>query len=129
MKRVRRHGTNAELILEQLLKKARLTYKAQVATLPGRPDFVLRKAKIAIFVDGDFWHGRHWFDRQEAPHRNRSFWIEKFERNHRRDGTADARLRRAGWSVLRLWEKDLLKHPGDSWNSISKRIRARRRKV
>jgi len=73
----------------------------------GRPDFVFRRQKVAVFVDGCFWHGcpQH----STMPVQNRPFWRAKLERNMARDRQVTRRLRRDGWSVIRIWEHDLLK--------------------
>lgn len=73
--------------------------------LIGRPDFVFRKFKIAIFVDGCFWHGCPRCYR--APKSNQTFWEEKLSRNRARDRKVTRELRRAGWRVIRIWEHSL----------------------
>jgi DNA mismatch endonuclease (patch repair protein) len=80
---------------------------------------------LAVFVDGDFWHGRAWFERGEAPATNSEFWIRKFEINYRRDRAVDRQLRKDGWSVLRLWGSEVRKAPN---NAVS-RVRARLRRL
>ncbi|HEY5042284.1 MAG TPA: very short patch repair endonuclease [Verrucomicrobiae bacterium] len=74
-----------------------------------RPDFVFRRARLAVFVDGCFWHGcpRH----ATNPKNNRTFWRRKFSRNKKRDALVTRALRRAGWRVVRIWECALKKHP------------------
>ena len=85
--------------------------------LAVRPDFVFRKQRTAVFVDGCFWHGcpRH----ATQPRSNRAFWRQKFSRNKKRDALVTRTLRRAGWRVLRVWEHELAEikktwtpHPG-----------------
>ncbi len=73
--------------------------------LPGKPDFVFAKAKLAIFVDGCFWHGcpKHY----RPPTSNVEFWRKKFEGNRSRDKKTDALLRLKGWKVIRIWEHSL----------------------
>ncbi|HUT34254.1 MAG TPA: very short patch repair endonuclease [Planctomycetota bacterium] len=70
--------------------------------LPGKPDFVFRKQRLAVFVDGCFWHNcpKHG----HIPKSNRKYWRKKLERNQERDRAANRELRRKGWRVLRLWE-------------------------
>ena len=74
-----------------------------------RPDFVFRRARLAVFVDGCFWHGcpRH----ATNPKNNRTFWRRKFSRNKKRDALVTRALRRAGWRVVRIWECALKKNP------------------
>ena len=77
--------------------------------MPGKPDFVFRRERLALFVDGCFWHGCPKHGRN--PDSNRGYWLPKLERNKQRDRTVSRRLRRAGWRVLRLWAHDL-NNPG-----------------
>jgi DNA mismatch endonuclease (patch repair protein) len=73
--------------------------------LPGKPDFVFRKARVIIFVDGCFWHGCRWHCR--VPMENRGYWIKKIQRNKERDRTVNQLLRNTDWSVVRIWEHAL----------------------
>ena len=84
----------------------------------GKPDLVFRQRKVAVFVDGDFWHGRQWKNRgfpslqaQMRGIHNRRYWVDKIERNVARDQRVNRTLRRLGWSVIRVWESDLRKTP------------------
>jgi DNA mismatch endonuclease (patch repair protein) len=78
-------------------------------TFRVRPDFVFAKIKLAVFVDGCFWHGcpKH----ATKPKNNRVFWQRKFSANKRRDRVVNRALRKAGWDVLRIWECDLARRP------------------
>jgi DNA mismatch endonuclease (patch repair protein) len=98
----------------------RLGFRFRLATerLPGRPDFVFVRQRVAVFVDGDFWHGRQWRNRgfdSLVSHlrgiRNSAYWIRKIERNIARDRGVNRRLRAAGWRVVRVWESELKKTP------------------
>jgi DNA mismatch endonuclease (patch repair protein) len=73
--------------------------------LPGKPDFIFRKHKIAVFIDGCFWHGCPKCGLR--PKSNEEYWTAKIEGNRRRDKKAGKQLRKKGWSVLRLWEHSL----------------------
>lgn len=77
--------------------------------LAGEPDLAFRGPRIAIFCDGDFWHGRNWERRKAklSAGNNSSYWIAKIERNMERDRIHTVRLERAGWHVIRFWEGDL----------------------
>lgn len=88
-----------------LLRAHGLTGWRRHQPLPGRPDFVFRAERVAIFVDGCFWHGcpRHY----KAPGTRREFWRQKVETNRARDVRVTRALSRAGWRVLRVWECDL----------------------
>ena len=117
MKVIRRRDTAAEMILRRTIWRKGLRYVTQDRELPGTPDVVFRGARVAVFVDGDYWHGRVLIDRGLRAlkltfrTRNRNFWIEKVVRNVERDHRQTAELRSLGWSVLRLWERDVLRDP------------------
>lgn len=77
--------------------------------LPGSPDIAITKYKIAVFVDGEFWHGQDWENRKQRLKRNREYWIEKIEENIARDKKNDQKLRENGWIPIHFWEKEVLK--------------------
>lgn len=88
-------------------------YRVDVADLPGRPDIVFVAARLACFVDGDYWHGRNLDDRlaKLSTGHNAAYWVEKIRTNVARDQRHDAALASTGWHVLRLWETDVLRDP------------------
>ena len=97
--------------MESLLAKAlwhkgyryRLNYEA----LPGTPDIALIKYKIAIFVDGEFWHGKDFEENKLRLKNNKDYWIEKIQENKERDARNDMLLRQQGWIPLHFWSKDV----------------------
>mgnify|MGYP001002978315 CR=1 FL=1 len=106
MSRIRSRGNKAtELALMKLLRRQRITGWRRHATLMGRPNFMFRKERVVIFVDGCFWHGCPKHATQPAS--NRAFWKRKFARNKARDRLVARSLRNAGWRVLRVWEHEL----------------------
>lgn len=104
-------GTGAELLLRHGLWSQGLRYRLHATDLPGKPDIVFRRQRLAIFVDGDFWHGRDWDKRRASLERghNAPYWVEKIAYNMQRDQSNNALLAQAGWKVLRLWETDVKK--------------------
>lgn len=104
-----RGNKDTELRLIAIMRVAGITGWRRNSKLPGRPDFVFRAAKLAVFVDGCFWHGCRKHGRN--PSSNREYWLPKLERNQRRDREVTRALKRRGWTVLRLWEHSL-KDPG-----------------
>lgn len=109
----RKRDTRCELLLRRELFALGLRYRVDVADLPGRPDIVFRSKRLAVFVDGDFWHGRdlEWrLARLEAGH-NAPYWTAKIPRNVARDRRYDEALTAAGWRVLRVWETDVARDP------------------
>lgn len=101
MSRIRGEGTAPERMLEAALDRAGVAYGTHAKDLPGRPDVVLRVAGLAVFVDGDFWHGWRFAAWRGAL---TPFWEAKIERNMARDRRVGRELRAMGWRVLRLWE-------------------------
>lgn len=105
-------NTRPELALRRALWARGLRYRVNVKTLPGKPDVVFTKAKIALFCDGDFWHGHNWAIRglgslEEELERYSQFWKDKILGNIRRDKENSARLKADGWTVIRFWESDI----------------------
>jgi DNA mismatch endonuclease (patch repair protein) len=104
MRKQRRERTRPEEAFAEFLTRRGYRVERNVSDLPGRPDIVLPRRAIVIFVHGCFWHGcpRHG----TIPKNNRAFWSEKIEANRTRDRRKSARLRRLGWHVLTVWEHD-----------------------
>jgi DNA mismatch endonuclease (patch repair protein) len=115
MSRVRNHDTRMEIGLRSALQRAGYRFRKNVKGVFGKPDIVFRRAQVAVFVDGDFWHARILKEqgldalRRSLKTRNRDFWVSKLRRNYTRDLEVTAELERDGWLVLRLWESDLKK--------------------
>jgi DNA mismatch endonuclease, patch repair protein len=101
MKAVKSQNTSIEIEVESILRRLRLKYEKNVSDLPGRPDFVFRRKHVAIFVDGDFWHGWRF---PSWRHKMGIYWQQKIDRNRRRDQRNMSKLRRQGWTVIRVWE-------------------------
>ena len=87
-----------------------IRYRRNYKKLPGSPDIAITKYKIAIFVDGEFWHGYDWKNKKKRLKRNREYWIQKIEENMKRDKRDDQLLKDSGWTVLHFWEKMVLKN-------------------
>lgn len=101
--------TKPELRLRQELWRKGLRYRKNVSALPGIPDLIFQKAHVAIFCDGDFWHGKGWKSRKARLTRgaNAEYWISKIERNIERDRKTTKTLKKRGWIVLRFWESEI----------------------
>ncbi len=101
-------NATTELMLAGILRRFKLSGWRRHLPLPGRPDFAWPRLKVAVFVDGCFWHGcpRCY----QAPRHNAAFWREKIEVNKRRDRLVARRLREDGWTVLRIWECRVVQH-------------------
>jgi DNA mismatch endonuclease (patch repair protein) len=101
MARIRGKDTSPELDMVRELSAIGLEYERHCRDLPGKPDFVFRHAMVAVFVDGDFWHG---FRFPLWKHKLSAKWQEKIEATRKRDQRNFAKLRRSGWKVVRIWE-------------------------
>lgn len=108
MSRIRGRDTKPERDTLALLRSVGIDPEPQARDLPGKPDFVLREHGVAIFVDGSFWHGWRF---PAWKHKLSEKWEAKIEATRKRDRRNHARLRRAGWTVIRLWDFQLEKNP------------------
>lgn len=109
----RKTNTEPEIMLRRAMSSSGVRFRLHAKDLPGCPDLVVRGRKIAVFCDGDFWHGRRWWTRksQLAAGWNASYWVAKIERNRRRDRKVTRDLRASGWLVIRVWEGDVRRDP------------------
>lgn len=107
MSRVRSSGTVIEKKLGKALWAAGVRYRKQYKKVIGRPDFVVVWARIAIFCDSSFWHGRDWPSAKKSLKSNSAFWAHKIESNIARDAEVNLALTNAGWMVFRFWDKDI----------------------
>ncbi|WP_447763850.1 very short patch repair endonuclease [Sphingopyxis panaciterrae] len=107
MSRIRSSNTRPELALRKALHRLGFRYRLHGRDLPGKPDIVLPKYRAAIFVHGCFWHRHAGCKVATTPKSNTQFWIEKFDRNVRRDQIAIERLEALGWRALIAWECEL----------------------
>ncbi|MDE3067388.1 MAG: DNA mismatch endonuclease Vsr [Verrucomicrobiota bacterium] len=106
MAKIRSSGNKStELRFVELLRKWRLSGWRRNQRLAGQPDFAFRQSKVAIFIDGCFWHGckRHC----RLPAANHSYWVKKIARNKSRDKAVSCALRQLGWRTLRIWQHEL----------------------
>ena len=116
MSAVRSRDTVPELLLSRALRRLKLRFERCAADVPGTPDLVFRARAVAVFVDGDFWHGNSWrlrgcadLESQFRKWRRPGFWLKKIRGNMERDRRVDRALRKDGWRVLRVWESQVLK--------------------
>ncbi|WP_295887550.1 very short patch repair endonuclease [uncultured Thiohalocapsa sp.] len=112
-RRNKAQGSKAELALRQQLWSLGLRYRLHAKDLPGKPDIVFRRQRLAVFVDGDFWHGRDWEARRRklAKGHNAEYWLDKIAYNRVRDHRNTEQLEGAGWRVIRFWETDVKRAP------------------
>ena len=108
MSRIRGKDTSIEVTLRKALWRAGIRYRKNYAKLPGSPDIAITKHRIAVFCDGEFWHGKDWEKRKSRIKSNREYWIKKIERNISRDNETDASLKNREWTVARFWGSEIL---------------------
>jgi DNA mismatch endonuclease (patch repair protein) len=129
-KRNRSFDTLHELALRSELWRLGLRFRKNVETLPGKPDIVFPRARVAVFCDGDFWHGRRW--RVLKGHlrsgSNASYWSAKIASNIQRDRRNTALLKKSGWRVLRVWEAEIKRNPGAVAAYVKKTVTVRQRR-
>jgi DNA mismatch endonuclease (patch repair protein) len=104
MQKMRRSSTTPEMLIRREVHRRGLRFRANFASLPGRPDLAFTSARMAVFVDGCFWHAcpEHGI----LPKNNREWWREKLERNVSRDREKDQQLDMLGWVVVHIWEHE-----------------------
>ena len=109
MRSVRSRDTGPEMALRRVLWRAGLRYRLKLRPARTRPDLAFPGARVAVFVDGCFWHGcpAHY----GLPKSNQAFWREKVRRNQERDARDTLRLQAAGWTVVRIWACEIKRNP------------------
>lgn len=103
---IRSKNTKPELIVFAELRARRISFRVHYERAPGKPDIARPRKKLAVFIDGDFWHGRE-LSRVVEKHGEDGHWTVKLRRNVARDLEQVAMLEEAGWLVLRVWESDI----------------------
>lgn len=112
MQNIKNKDTKIEVILRKALWKRGYRYRKNVKDIPGHPDIVLTKFKIAIFCDSEFFHGKDWevLKPRLEKGNNGQFWVDKISKNRERDEEVNKRLLFEGWTVIRFWGDDIKKH-------------------
>ncbi len=110
MSRIKGKDTKIELVLRRALWNKGYRYRKNYSKIPGSPDIAITKYKIAIFCDGEFFHGKEWnvLKPKLEKGKNADYWLKKIERNKERDSKKDAELLFMGWTVIHFWGKDIL---------------------
>ena len=129
MKRMKSSGTAIEVRLQKTLWGKGFRYTKNDAKLPGKPDVVLKRYKIAIFCDGEFFHGKDWEKLREKlkNSNNGDFWINKIGKNIERDNEVNQILSEMGYIVLRFWGEDIKKNLDECIRTIESYVALRRR--
>jgi len=109
MSRIKSKDTSIEVSLRRAVWASGIRYRKNYKKLPGTPDIAITKYCIAVFCDGDFWHGKDWDVKKHRLRNNREYWVEKIERNISRDCEVNKRLCGMGWTVVRFWGSEIRK--------------------
>lgn len=118
MSKIRSKNTKAELFVFSELRKRGAYFQKHYKKAIGCPDIALSSKKLAVFIDGDFWHGRNFKrDKSRLP---KIYWRKKIETNIIRDKKNRAKLKRQGWIILRVWERDIKRNPIQTIDRIEK---------
>lgn len=104
MSKIRAKNTKPELVVRSLLHRLGYRFRLHIAYLPGKPDIVLKKHRLVIFVHGCFWHQHKGCKRATLPKTNQKYWLQKLEKNVKRFQKQQASLTQAGWKVIVIWE-------------------------
>ncbi len=122
MQAVKSKNTKIELVLRKALWKRGLRYRKNVKSIFGKPDIAFIGKRVAVFCDSEFWHGFQWETKKNEIHTRRAFWIDKIERNMKRDEEVNRELKEQGWVVLRFWGKEILKETERCCDIIEKAL-------
>lgn len=122
MRAIKGKDTKEEVRLAKALWKRGYRYRKHDKTVFGTPDLSFKKYKIAIFVDGEFFHGKDWENVKKRLDSNKDYWINKIERNRERDVQVNNYLASKGWIVLRFWSKDVQKKLFTTVRTVEKEI-------
>ena len=123
MSRIRGKGTSIEVMLSKALWHRGLRFRKNSSSIYGHPDISIKKYRIAIFCDGDFWHGYDWEDRKDSIRSNREYWIPKIERNMAKDEEVSHVLTAMGYRVIRVWEHEIRNDLEDTVDMIIRAVR------
>lgn len=128
LSRVRKSGTKCELLLAKELWRRGLRYRKHPRKPIGSPDFVFAAARVVVFCDGDFWHGRNWMARKRrlAGGANGHYWVAKIHSNIARDKRTSRALTAAGYVVMRFWESDILRDVREVASVVELVVRTRK---
>lgn len=124
MQKIKSKDTSIEVSLRKALWKKGYRYRKYYEALPGKPDIVLTKYKIAIFCDGEFFHGKDWeiLRPRLEKGQNSNYWVNKISRNRERDSEINKKLLFQGWTVIRFWGDDIKKHTEECVQVIEEAI-------
>jgi len=131
MSAIRASGNQTESAVRKTLHRMGFRYRKYASDLPGRPDIAFKTAKVAVFIDGDYWHARILQEKglaaleQSLRTESRDYWIAKFQRRVKRDQEVTQILSESGWLVLRFWESDARRSIANTAEEIAQAVKSR----
>ena len=125
MSRIKGKQTSIEVALSKALWHRGLRLRKNQRGIYGHPDLSNKRLKVAIFTDGDFWHGFDWEEKRDSIKSNRSYWIPKIEKNMDKDTEVNRELLAKGWLVIRVWEHEIKKDIAGTADMIYRLIKER----
>lgn len=123
MQHIHNKDTKIEILLRKELWKRGLYYRKNVRKVIGKPDIAFIGKKIAVFCDSEFWHGYNWNERKKDFKIHKKFWIDKIERNMKRDLEVTIELRDQGWKVFRFWGEEIIRNTNKCADIIERELR------
>lgn len=123
MRANRSKGTRPELRLGKELWRRGWHYRKNMKGVPGSPDLCFKGRKVAVFVDGEFWHGRNWDKSKLRIKSRREYWWPKIENNMARDARIDHQLAAMGWRVIRFWDSEVMKNVSGCADKVEELLR------
>jgi DNA mismatch endonuclease (patch repair protein) len=122
MTKIRSTNTTPEILLRKELWARGIRYRVNYKKIIGSPDIIFLKKKVAVFIDGEFWHGYNWDEKKAKIKSNRAYWIPKIERNMQRDIYNNKVLAEMGYTVIRFWEREIKKDLARCVQIVMKKI-------
>lgn len=129
MAKIKSKNSLPELVFRKALWAKNIRYRIHKKQLPGKPDLVINKYRLAVFVDGDFWHGYQWDKKREKIKTNSQFWIPKIERNMQKDRFVNRNLKAMGFTVMRFWEHEIKNNLNACVNQVELYIEASKENI
>lgn len=121
MQNIRSKGTTPERLIAKELRRRKIYFSQHSKSIAGKPDFVFRRKKVAVFVDSEFWHGHPV--KFIMPKTNVGYWKPKIKRNKKRDREVNKQLRSDSWKVIRFWEHKVKKDVAKCCDIIQEALR------